>query len=58
MRHENKAREGEKNYVTKVEELCESFSDDQLNELVEKHPKEVDLIRKSKIDFKEACENK
>ena len=51
---ENKAREGEKNYVTKVEELCESFSDDQLNELVEKHPKEVDLIRKSKIDFKEA----
>jgi len=50
----HKAREVEKIYVSKVEELCESFSDDHLNELVKKHPKEVDLIRKSKIDFNEA----
>ena len=40
--------------MSKVEELCESFSDNELNELVKKHPKEIDLIRKSKIDFKEA----
>ena len=50
----NRAREAEKVYVSKVEELCESFSDDQLDELVKKHPKEVNLIRKTKIDFKEA----
>ena len=50
----HKAREAEKVYVSKVEELCESLSNDQLDELVKKHPKEVDLIRKSKIDFKEA----
>ena len=50
----NKVREAEKIYVSKIEELCESFSDNELNELVKKHPKEIDLIRKSKIDFKEA----
>ena len=45
---------GNEVYVSKVEELCESFTDDQLDELVKKHPKEVNLIRKTKIDFKEA----
>ena len=45
---------GEQKYVSKVKELCDNISDEQLNNSNKKHPKEVQLVRKSDISYKDA----
>ena len=44
----------EQKYVSKVKELCDNISDEQLNNSNKKHPKEVQLVRKSDISYKDA----
>ena len=44
----------EQKYVSTVKELCDNISDKELNDLNKKHPKEVKLVRKSDISYKDA----